>query len=169
MYGIFQHCAANQPETTGYPTQKPLILYERIIRASSDEGDIVLDPFCGCATTPVAAERLRRRWVGMDKWDDAKDVVLERLRKEWLVTPDKSEKVMFPHIVHVDTEPPTRTDDNEMASPVLRLKIQRPGIAAGTNYSQRNDEYPGVGTAQRVWRRCLRRLWAGFGARVHAA
>ena len=45
-------------ERTGYPTQKPLALYERIISASSNEGDVVLDLFCGCATTPVAAERL---------------------------------------------------------------------------------------------------------------
>ena len=116
----------NQPETTGYPTQKPLALYQRIIRASSNEGDIVLDPFCGCATTPVAAEQLGRHWVGMDIWDGAKDVVLERLRNEWLVTPEEGENLMFPHIVNVETAPPERTDDNEMASPVLRLKIQRP-------------------------------------------
>ena len=48
-------------EATGYPTQKPLALYERIIQASSNPGDMVLDPFCGCATTPVAAERLGRQ------------------------------------------------------------------------------------------------------------
>ena len=57
---------APKAETTGYPTQKPLALYERIIIASSNPGDWVLDPFCGCATTPVAAERLGRQWVGMD-------------------------------------------------------------------------------------------------------
>ncbi len=59
-------------QRTGYPTQKPLALYERIIEASSNEGDIVLDPFCGCATTPIAAERLKRQWVGMDIWDKRK-------------------------------------------------------------------------------------------------
>ena len=48
----------NQPETVGYPTQKPVALYERIISASSNNGDIVLDPFAGCATTLVAAERV---------------------------------------------------------------------------------------------------------------
>lgn len=53
-------------ERTGYPTQKPLALLDRIIRASSDEGDMVLDPFCGCATTLVAADRLRRKWAGID-------------------------------------------------------------------------------------------------------
>ena len=51
-------------ERTGYPTQKPLALLERVIKASSNEGDLVLDPFCGCATTLVAAERLNREWVG---------------------------------------------------------------------------------------------------------
>ncbi|MYH65296.1 MAG: site-specific DNA-methyltransferase [Chloroflexi bacterium] len=72
-------------ERTGYPTQKPLALYRRVIEASSNEGDLVLDPFCGCATTPVAAEQLKRRWVGMDIWDGAKKAVQERLRDEWLL------------------------------------------------------------------------------------
>jgi site-specific DNA-methyltransferase (adenine-specific) len=53
-------------ERTGYPTQKPEALLGRIIRASSDEGALVLDPFCGSGTTLVAAERLRRRWTGID-------------------------------------------------------------------------------------------------------
>ena len=53
-------------ERVGYPTQKPLALLERIIRASSNEGDVVLDPFCGCATTCIASERLGREWVGID-------------------------------------------------------------------------------------------------------
>ena len=53
-------------EYMGYPTQKPLKLLERIIKTSSNEGDIVLDPFCGCATTCVASERLNRKWIGID-------------------------------------------------------------------------------------------------------
>ncbi|MBD0866456.1 MAG: HNH endonuclease, partial [Rhodobacteraceae bacterium] len=53
-------------ERTGYPTQKPLALLERVIRASSNPGDLVLDPFCGSATTLVAANRLQRDWVGID-------------------------------------------------------------------------------------------------------
>ena len=57
---------ARNKERIGYPTQKPLALLERIIRASSNPGDMVLDPFCGCATTCVAAERLQRRWIGID-------------------------------------------------------------------------------------------------------
>ena len=53
-------------ERLGYPTQKPEALLERIINASSNEGDVVLDPFCGCGTTIAVAERLKRRWIGID-------------------------------------------------------------------------------------------------------
>jgi len=53
-------------ERTGYPTQKPVDLLKRIIKASSNPGDLVLDPFCGCATTIAAAELLGRRWIGID-------------------------------------------------------------------------------------------------------
>ena len=63
----------------GYPTQKPLALLERIIKASSNEGDMVLDPFCGSGTTCIAAERLGRRWIGIDKNEKAADIVSARL------------------------------------------------------------------------------------------
>ena len=53
-------------ERLGYPTQKPLALMERIIRASSNEGDLVFDPFCGCGTTCASAHQLNRRWIGID-------------------------------------------------------------------------------------------------------
>lgn len=53
-------------EKTGYPTQKPEALLERIIKASSNEGDSVLDPFCGCGTTVIVAHKLNRRWIGID-------------------------------------------------------------------------------------------------------
>jgi site-specific DNA-methyltransferase (adenine-specific) len=53
-------------ERLGYPTQKPLALLERIISASSNPGDVVLDPFCGCGTTVAAAQKLGRRWIGID-------------------------------------------------------------------------------------------------------
>ena len=58
--------AARGNERLGYPTQKPLALMERIIKASSNPGDIVLDPFCGCGTTLHAAETLGRKWIGID-------------------------------------------------------------------------------------------------------
>lgn len=69
-------------ESTGYPTQKPLALLERIIKASSNEGDIVFDPFCGCATTLVAADRLRRKWVGCDISEKAAELVVQRIRQD---------------------------------------------------------------------------------------
>ncbi|MDR1739096.1 MAG: HNH endonuclease [Candidatus Symbiothrix sp.] len=70
---------ANDPERTGYPTQKPLALLHRIIKASSNEGDIVMDPFCGCATTCVAAQQLGRRWIGIDIAEQAREILIERL------------------------------------------------------------------------------------------
>ena len=71
-----------EKERTGYPTQKPLALLERIIKASSNKGDLVLDPFCGCATTLIAAERLGRRWLGIDLSPKAVELVKIRMQKE---------------------------------------------------------------------------------------
>ena len=68
-------------ERTGYPTQKPLPLLERIIKASSNEGDIVLDPFCGSGTTCVAAKGVSRKWIGIDKSPDAVHICNNRLNK----------------------------------------------------------------------------------------
>ena len=66
-------------ERVGYPTQKPLALLERIIKASSNPGDVVLDPFCGCATACVAADRLGRKWIGIDISPKAAELVNLRL------------------------------------------------------------------------------------------
>ena len=67
-------------ERLGYPTQKPLALLERIIKTSTNEGDVILDPFCGCGTTLHAAQKLNRRWLGMDISYGAINVVKERLQ-----------------------------------------------------------------------------------------
>ncbi len=69
-------------ERTGYRTQKPRVLLEYLIMASTNQGDMVLDPFCGCATTCVAAGRLERKWVGIDLGSKTIDLVKERMRKE---------------------------------------------------------------------------------------
>ena len=69
-------------ERVGYPTQKPLALLDRIIRAASNEGDVVLDPFCGCATTCIAAEMSERRWVGIDISPKAAELVRDRMQRE---------------------------------------------------------------------------------------
>ncbi|MGA3168726.1 MAG: DNA methyltransferase [Terriglobia bacterium] len=67
-------------ERLGYPTQKPEVLLERIIKASSNEGDVVLDPFCGCGTAIAVAEKLKRRWIGIDVTYLAINLVQRRLR-----------------------------------------------------------------------------------------
>ncbi len=68
-------------ERLGYPTQKPLALLERIIKASSDEGDIILDPFCGCGTAIAVAQKLKRKWVGIDVSPTACKLMQTRIRK----------------------------------------------------------------------------------------
>ena len=99
-------------ERTGYPTQKPLSLLERIIRASSNEGDVVLDPFCGCATACVAAEKLGRQWAGIDISPNALVQVNNRLRNEL---------GLFPLTVTHRTDIPRRTD----LGPIPHYKTQK--------------------------------------------
>lgn len=74
--------AGNARERLGYPTQKPEALLERIIKASSNKGDIVLDAFCGCGTALVVAEREKRRWIGIDISPTACRVMARRLKDE---------------------------------------------------------------------------------------
>jgi len=71
--------AASRRQYLGYPTQKPLALLDRIIKASSNEGDIVLDAFCGCGTTILSAQRLKRKWIGIDISPTACRVMARRL------------------------------------------------------------------------------------------
>ena len=91
-------------EAIGYPTQKPLALLDRILKASSNEGDVVLDPFAGCATACVAAERLKRQWIGIDLSSLAAKLVKSRLYKEMGLWYD---------VVH-RTDIPRRTDLGEL-------------------------------------------------------
>ena len=92
---------------TGYPTQKPLALLKRIIQASSNPGDMVLDPFCGCATTCVAAEDLGRKWIGVDISVKAYELVKQRLTKE---VADPSHLFKSQNTIHMRTDPPKRAD-----------------------------------------------------------
>ena len=87
-------------ERTGYPTQKPLALLDRIIKASSNEGEVVFDPFCGCATTLVAADRLQRDWIGVDISAKAAELVVERI---------SDDQGMFEDII-ARNDIPNRTD-----------------------------------------------------------
>ena len=84
------------PNVTGekrrkYPTQKPIQLLQRIIRASSNEGDLVLDPFCGCATTLVASQHEHRQWVGIDISPEAANELKERLAEDFFTSDFKHE------------------------------------------------------------------------------
>lgn len=92
--------SSSSAERTGYPTQKPLELVRRLILASTDEDDIVLDPFCGCATTCVAAQQLNRKWIGIDISKVSANVVMERL---------SADAGMFTDFVHTEKFP-KRTD-----------------------------------------------------------
>ena len=93
-------------ENTGWQTQKPLSLLERIIKGSSSEGDIVFDPFCGCGTALVAAETLGRRWVGADDDANAVDVIRERLAN---LTGGVTDAPQMQNPVDVLYRPPQRT------------------------------------------------------------
>ena len=103
-------------ERSGYPTQKPLALLDRIIVASSNVGDVVLDPFCGGATTMVSAERLQRQWIGIDVSHKAYELVTERLQDTLdevalLANPQEaSGKTRWGDVISFSTSPPKRTD-----------------------------------------------------------
>jgi len=92
--------SSKSQERTGYPTQKPIELLRRLILSSTNEGDIVLDPFCGCATTCVAAQQLNRKWIGIDISKVSANVVMERLSED---------AGMFTDFIHTDKFP-ARTD-----------------------------------------------------------
>ena len=81
-------------ERLGYPTQKPQALLERIIAASSNEGDVVLDPFCGCGTAVAAAEKLKRHWIGIDVTHLAVALMKNRLRTAFDIVPGKDYEVV---------------------------------------------------------------------------
>ena len=99
-----------------WDTQKPLALLERIVASCSNEGDLVLDPFCGCATACVAAERLQRRWVGIDRSPRAGILVRKRLREQ-----DEGIAIWAQDVV-VTRAVPERTDITE--SPMSKSEIK---------------------------------------------
>lgn len=85
---------AQAAERLGYPTQKPLALLERIINASSNPGDVVLDPFCGCGTTIAASQKLGRHWVGIDITHLSIALQKYRLKDAFSIEPGKGYKVI---------------------------------------------------------------------------
>ncbi|MCY4656055.1 MAG: DNA methyltransferase [Gammaproteobacteria bacterium] len=103
-------------ERVGYPTQKPLALLDRIIRASSKEGDMVLDPFCGCATAMVAAELCGRQWCGIDLSSKAAELVVSRIQ---------SQRDLFSfRDIHHRTDVPIRTDISRKTASTASERFQ---------------------------------------------
>ena len=137
-------------ERTGYPTQKPLALLERIIKASSNEGDVVLDPFCGCATTCVAAEKLKREWVGIDISKLAHKLVNDRIKQEiyelGIFDVGREEAGGYIPSVKLLTTPPKRTDrdipgDEKYVYIISHKKHERVKVGIAGNVKQRLNSY----------------------------
>jgi site-specific DNA-methyltransferase (adenine-specific) len=82
LWNDIDFIGTKSPERIGYPTQKPIALLERIIKCASNEGDVVLDPFVGGGTTVAVADRLNRRWIGIDQSVQAVKVTDLRLKKQ---------------------------------------------------------------------------------------
>ena len=101
-------------ERLGYPTQKPLALLDRIIKASSNESDLILDPFCGCATACIAAEKNGRRWIGIDISGKAIELVKTRMEKELGLFYDVDHRtdIMEPASIEERTDEEIRTPYN---------------------------------------------------------
>jgi site-specific DNA-methyltransferase (adenine-specific) len=123
-----QPVAPSAKERTGYPTQKPLTLLHRIVKASSNEGGIVLDPFCGCATTCVAAQQLGRRWIGIDIEKQPVKILIDRL---------SDDAGMFKDFIATD-KLPVRTDIQAVApdskSVKERLYREQNGLCNGCGH-----------------------------------
>lgn len=116
---------AVEKQKTGWKTQKPTALVERLIRAATNPDDVVLDPFAGCATACIAAEKLGRGWIGIDRDPSAEIIVQSRLEDEVLSTglfsrDEKSQKV-FKTLddinLKIHNRPPTRTDIDKTKVP----------------------------------------------------
>jgi site-specific DNA-methyltransferase (adenine-specific) len=130
-----QPIAPSSKERTGYPTQKPLALLHKIIKASSNEGDIVMDPFCGCATTCVAAQQLDRKWIGIDIEKQARSILIDRLSDDAGLFKDFVSTEKVPQRTDVQTIEPTKSVKE-------RLYEEQNGICNGckVEFSIRNME-----------------------------
>ena len=105
---------ATAKEYVGFPTQKPLMLLERIINASSNQGDLVLDPFCGCATTPIAAQKYHRNYVGIDISEKTRELIRFRSKNELGLFWDGIEREDIPQRTDLGKLPEPRSYLNEM-------------------------------------------------------
>ncbi|HEY5473520.1 MAG TPA: site-specific DNA-methyltransferase, partial [Candidatus Limnocylindrales bacterium] len=117
---------AASAERLGYPTQKPEALLERIISASSNEGDVVLDPFCGCGTATVAAQKLGRRWVGIDITHLAITLIKTRLKDSFDLVAGKDYEVKGEPVSVPDAQTLAATDPWQFQWWALGLVGARP-------------------------------------------
>ena len=107
--------AVSSKERVGYPTQKPVALLKRIIEASSNPGDVVLDPFCGCATAAIAAEELNRQWIGIDLSPKAAELVEHRLHDQLGLTASlANHRIDLPKRTDLGDLPPYRSWKNTL-------------------------------------------------------
>ncbi len=119
----------------GYPTQKPLTLLQRIIKASSNIGDIVFDPFCGCATTLVVAEALQRQWIGIDISPLAAELVVERIEKMQGFWKDITIRTDIPQRTDLGNLPPYNSSVNK-----TKLYGEQSGYCKGCyNHFEKNN------------------------------
>ena len=106
------HLSHAAKERVGYPTQKPLALLDRIIMASSNEGDVVLDPFCGCATACVSAHERERKWTGIDVSPKAFDLVKQRITERGGLFYNLIQRTDVPQRTDLGTIPKYNSADN---------------------------------------------------------
>jgi len=121
---------AMSKERTGYPTQKPLALMHRIIKASCPKGGVVLDPFCGCATTCVAAQQLGRKWIGIDIEAQAAKVLVQRLEDDAGIFKDFTHTTLIPQRTDVEIQPITKETKNDIKQKLFK---QQEGHCNGCN------------------------------------
>ena len=134
----------NKKEKTGWATAKPEQLLEQIIRVSSNPGDMVFDPFCGCATTMVVAEKNHRQWVGIDIEPYAIGVVVDRLSNAWL-KPDDIKKMNAGQLrlfveqkVNFKTDAPQRNEQDMAQAPLLAApEYRRRQLATWEKFSHK--------------------------------
>jgi site-specific DNA-methyltransferase (adenine-specific) len=112
LWDDIQMISSQSAERLGYPTQKPIALLKRIINATTDEGDVVLDPFCGCGTTIMASQELKRTWIGIDVTHLAISLIRSRL-KDIHVLANKDYKIIG--------------EPADVASAVELMKVDRTG------------------------------------------
>ncbi len=145
------HLNSQSKEKSGWATQKPIALYSRIILASTNPGDVVFDPFCGCATTLVAAENAGRQWIGIDRHPEAEKQVVQQLNKlnkgtetetQNELGKDWGRRVIIINTYEKDKDGKVKKDKNGKFISLKQLPIARTDLAATIPYKKHfNDLY----------------------------